>query len=76
MAEIAMSTAAEKMKMRPNSARRALQNAGYPLRELTPRMYVIEEAEVERYISEHGVSTGRGRPKGTKKSATVEKSQN
>lgn len=58
-----MSKAAEIMGMTPNSARRALQNAGYPLRQLTTRMYVIEEAEVERYVREHGVSKGRGRPK-------------
>jgi hypothetical protein len=63
MAEIGMGEAAKRLNMSTQmSARRALTRAGITLRPISTRAYVVDEADLERYIAEHGTSTGRGRP--------------
>ena len=64
MAEIGMGEAAKRLNMTSHlGARRALLRAGITLRPISTRAYVVDEADLERYIAEHGVSKGRGRPK-------------
>lgn len=65
MALIGMSEAARRAGVTTDGIRRALQNAGVPLVEVTARAYAVEETDLQAFLDSRGKLTP-GRPRKVK----------
>ena len=60
MGLIGMGEAARRIGVRPNSARRSLQNAGVPLVEISSRSYAVDEEAFEAFVKARCGNFARG----------------